>query len=160
MALQIHKKGQGYWTRMMTAIAAGLLVVMGGVWLSDTLRGVRIGNLEPIYVQAGAFVLVVAVFGFLGYYLIGCKDRFVDFLIATEGEMKKVFTGYLRSWGDLDISQIQFNVVDRETLLDAQANPEKHTDLLVRVAGYSAYFVDLSKGLQNSIIKRNELRFS
>ncbi|MHC4219047.1 MAG: preprotein translocase subunit SecE, partial [Planctomycetota bacterium] len=75
---------------MMTAIAVGLLVVMGGVWLSDTLGGVRIGNLEPVYLQAGAFVLVVAVFGFLGYYLIGCKAKFVDFLIATEGEMKKV----------------------------------------------------------------------
>ena len=70
-----------------------------------------------------------------------------------------ISTSYLRSWGDLDISQIQFNVVDRKTLLDAQANPEEHADLLVRVAGYSAYFVDLSKGLQNSIIKRNELRF-
>jgi preprotein translocase SecE subunit len=90
MALQIYKKGQGYWTRMMTAIAVGLLVVMGGVWLSDSLGGVRIGNLEPVYVQAGAFVLVVAVFGLLGFYLIGCKPKFVDFLIATEGEMKKV----------------------------------------------------------------------
>jgi len=48
------------------------------------------------------------------------------------------------------------NVVDRETLLDAQAHPEKHHDLIVRVAGYSAYFVDLSKGLQDSIIERTE----
>ena len=90
MALQIYKKGQGYWTRMMTAISLGLLVVMGGVWLSDSLMGVRIGNLEPVYIRAGAFVLVLAVFGFLGYYLVGCKPKFVDFLIATEGEMKKV----------------------------------------------------------------------
>ncbi len=78
---------------------------------------------------------------------------------SLEGEMEGVFTSYLRSWGDLDISQIQFNVVDRETLLDAQMNPEKHSDLLVRVAGYSAYFVDLSKGLQDSIINRSELKF-
>ncbi len=90
MALQVYKKGQGYWTRMMTAIAVGLLVVMGGVWLSDTLGGVRIGNLEAVYLQAVVFVLVLAVFGFVGYYLIGCKPKFVDFLIATEGEMKKV----------------------------------------------------------------------
>ncbi|MBU2643730.1 hypothetical protein KKI24_03415 [bacterium] len=76
---------------------------------------------------------------------------------SLEGEMETVFTSYLRSWGDLGISQIQFNVVDRETLLDAQRNPEKHSDLLVRVAGYSAYFVDLSKGLQDSIIERSEL---
>ncbi|MCP4755674.1 MAG: hypothetical protein GY866_32830 [Proteobacteria bacterium] len=77
---------------------------------------------------------------------------------SLKGDMQKVFTSYLRSWGDLDISQIQFNVVDRKTLLEAQENPEKHADLLVRVAGYSAYFVDLSKGLQNSIIERSELK--
>ena len=90
MTLQIYKKGQGYWTRMMTAIAYGLLVLMGGVWLSQSLAAVRIGNLEAIYVQGAAMVLVMAVFGFLGYYLIGVKPKFVDFLIATEGEMKKV----------------------------------------------------------------------
>jgi formate C-acetyltransferase len=78
---------------------------------------------------------------------------------ALEGEMKEIFIDYLRTWGDLGISQIQFNVVDRETLIDAQENPEKHTDLLVRVAGYSAYFVDLSKGLQDSIIARTSQGF-
>jgi preprotein translocase SecE subunit len=90
MTLQIYKKGQGYWTRMMTAIAYGLLVLMGGVWLSKSLAAVRIGNLETIYVQGGAMVLVMAVFGFLGYYFVAVKPKFVDFLIATEGEMKKV----------------------------------------------------------------------
>jgi pyruvate formate-lyase/glycerol dehydratase family glycyl radical enzyme len=74
-------------------------------------------------------------------------------------DMKDVFLGYLRSWGELGISHIQFNVVDRNTLLDAQAHPEKHQDLIVRVAGYSAYFVDLSKGLQDSIIARTEQTF-
>ena len=78
---------------------------------------------------------------------------------ALEGPMKDNFIAYLRSWGDLAISHVQFNVVDRQTLLDAQNNPEKHADLLVRVAGYSAYFVDLSKGLQDSIIARTEQRF-
>ena len=86
----IYKKGQGYWTRMMTAIAAGLLIVMGAVWLSDMLAGVRIGALETVYVQAGAAVIVVAVFGYIAYYLIARKPKMVDFLIATEGEMKKV----------------------------------------------------------------------
>jgi len=73
-----------------------------------------------------------------------------------EGEYKDLFYSYLKTWGDMGISHIQFNVVDKDTLLDAQANPENHTDLIVRVAGYSAYFVDLSKGLQDSIIARNE----
>jgi formate C-acetyltransferase len=76
-----------------------------------------------------------------------------------EGDMKNVFAAYLRTWGDLEISQIQFNVIDRETLIDAQRRPEKYPDLVVRVAGYSAYFVDLSKGLQDSIISRTEQRF-
>jgi formate C-acetyltransferase len=76
-----------------------------------------------------------------------------------EGDMKPIFVSYLRTWGDLGISHIQFNVVDKETLLAAQKNPEKFPDLIVRVAGYSAYFVDLSKGLQDSIIARTEQRF-
>ena len=78
---------------------------------------------------------------------------------ALEGDMKEVFIDYIRSWGDLGISQIQFNVVDGKTLIDAQERPEEHTNLLVRVAGYSAFFVDLSKGLQDSIIARTEQMF-
>jgi len=76
-----------------------------------------------------------------------------------EGDMKQAFLSYLRTWADLGISQIQFNVVDRKALLAAQENPEDCKDLIVRVAGYSAYFVDLSKGLQDSIIKRTEQSF-
>ncbi len=78
---------------------------------------------------------------------------------ALEGNMKEVFIDYIRSWGDLNINQIQFNIVDEETLKEAQENPEEHKDLLVRVAGYSAYFVDLSKGLQDSIISRTAQGF-
>jgi pyruvate-formate lyase len=59
----------------------------------------------------------------------------------------------------LGISHVQFNVVDRATLLDAQDNPKEHTELIVRVAGYSAYFVDLSRGLQDHIIARTEQGF-
>ena len=76
-----------------------------------------------------------------------------------EGEHRKVFADYIRTWSDLGHYHIQFNVVDRDTLLDAQRNPEKHTNLVVRVAGYSAYFVDLSKGLQDDIIRRTEQTF-
>ncbi|MEW6443874.1 MAG: pyruvate formate lyase family protein [bacterium] len=77
---------------------------------------------------------------------------------ALESEKKELFIQYLRSWGDLGISQIQFNVVDRETLIDAQEHPDRYENLLVRVAGYSAFFVDLSRGLQDSIIARTEQR--
>lgn len=56
--------------------------------------------------------------------------------------------------------QVQFNVVNRAILLDAQRHPEKHRDLVVRVAGYSAYFVQLSKRIQEDIIQRMEHEFA
>ena len=71
-------------------------------------------------------------------------------------EMKPLFMGYLKTWKELNIPHIQFNVVDRQTLSRAQAFPEKYADLIVRVAGFSAYFVDLSRGLQDHIIARTE----
>lgn len=52
---------------------------------------------------------------------------------------------------------IQFNVIGKEKLLDAQKYPENYRDLIVRVAGYSAYFVELSKGVQDDIIRRTEV---
>ena len=73
-----------------------------------------------------------------------------------EDDMKPVFLSYLKTWRDKKISHIQFNVVDKQKLLDAQEYPEKYRDLIVRVAGFSAYFADLSKGLQDHIIARTE----
>lgn len=52
--------------------------------------------------------------------------------------------------------EVQYNVVDTATLRDAQKNPEKYRDLVVRIAGYSAYFIELGRDLQNDIISRNE----
>ncbi|MPM94222.1 4-hydroxyphenylacetate decarboxylase large subunit [bioreactor metagenome] len=51
---------------------------------------------------------------------------------------------------------VQYNVVSRETLLDAQVHPENHKDLIVRVAGYSAFFNVLSRQTQDDIIARTE----
>ena len=76
-----------------------------------------------------------------------------------EGENKELFATYLRTWADLGHHHIQFNVIDRATLLEAKKNPERYADLVVRVAGYSAYFVDLPKGVQDQIIERTEQRF-
>jgi formate C-acetyltransferase len=76
-----------------------------------------------------------------------------------EGANKDAFVAYLRTWVDLGIHHIQFNVFDRQMLLEAQQNPEKYANLVVRVAGYSAYFVDLAKGLQDQIIARTEQGF-
>ena len=54
---------------------------------------------------------------------------------------------------------VQFNVIDRQTLIDAQEHPELHKDLVVRVAGYSAHFVTLAKEVQDNIIERTEHEF-
>ncbi|MAI67146.1 MAG: preprotein translocase subunit SecE [Phycisphaerae bacterium] len=90
MSVGIYKQGQGYWVRLMSAIGFGLLVMMGVIWLWDQIGGIQIGNLEPVYVQGGVSVIVIAICGLIGFQLIGRKPKFVDFMIATEGEMRKV----------------------------------------------------------------------
>jgi trans-4-hydroxy-L-proline dehydratase len=65
-------------------------------------------------------------------------------------------TSLVRTWFRLDGHHIQFNVIDADTLRDAQKHPEKYRDLIVRVAGYSDYFNDLGETLQNEIIRRTE----
>jgi formate C-acetyltransferase len=71
----------------------------------------------------------------------------------------KKLMALIRSVCDMKMWHIQFNIINRETLLAAQKNPEKYRNLLVRVAGYSAYFVDLTPALQNEIIRRTEHSF-
>ncbi|MEA4853707.1 MAG: glycyl radical protein [Christensenella sp.] len=75
-------------------------------------------------------------------------------LFAEDGLEK--FSALIRSYIDLGGSQVQFNVVSADTLRDAQVNPEKHAGLVVRVAGYSAFFNEISKEVQDSIIQRTE----
>ena len=69
------------------------------------------------------------------------------------------FVALIRSYFDQKGMHMQFNVVDRQTLLDAQEHPEKYKHLVVRVAGYSALFTTLSRSLQDDIIRRTEQGF-
>lgn len=71
-----------------------------------------------------------------------------------EGTEKLV--SFIRTWCDLKLWHIQFNIVNKETLLAAKKDPSKYRGLIVRVAGYSAYFVELSPDLQDDIIARTE----
>ena len=73
-----------------------------------------------------------------------------------EGDSRAVFAAYLRTLVDLGIHHVQLNVMDRQIFLDAQQHPEQHPALVVRVAGYSAYFIDLPKEIQDQIIARTE----
>ncbi len=83
------------------------------------------------------------------------NQKFTPQLLADEEGIHNL--GHLvRSYFKMDGHHVQFNVVTAETLRDAQKNPEKYRDLIVRVAGYSDYFLDCSVELQNEIIKRTE----
>jgi formate C-acetyltransferase len=68
--------------------------------------------------------------------------------------------GYVKTLCDWGIHHVQFNCVDKNTLLEAKAKPENYENLIVRVAGYSAYFVDLDNRIQDEIITRTEQSFS
>jgi len=83
------------------------------------------------------------------------NQKFTPALLADEAGLNglvKLVRGYFR----LDGHHIQFNVVDAATLRAAQEHPGEHRDLIVRVAGYSDYFCDLGRSLQDEIIARTE----
>lgn len=71
-----------------------------------------------------------------------------------EGTDKLV--SFIRTWCDLKLWHLQFNVINKETLLAAKKEPDKYRNLIVRIAGYSAYFTDLSPDLQDDLIARTE----
>lgn len=79
--------------------------------------------------------------------------KFTPASLAGKAGTKKLVQ-FIKSWRDLKLWHIQFNVIDQKTLLEAKAHPENYRSLIVRVAGYSAYFVNLSEDLQNDIIAR------
>lgn len=79
--------------------------------------------------------------------------KFTPSALKTDSDLEKLSSLiqiYMKNGG----KQVQFNVADEKVLKDAQKNPEKHRDLLVRVAGYSTYFVSLSEKIQNEVIDR------
>ena len=79
--------------------------------------------------------------------------KFLPEFFKTEKGREK-FENFLRAFVDLEIPHIQFNVVNKEDLLDAKIHPERHRSLTIRVAGYTAYFVELDGKLQDEIIER------
>ncbi|MBQ9650514.1 MAG: glycyl radical protein [Prevotella sp.] len=81
--------------------------------------------------------------------------RFVPALLKREEDQKKL-ASLIRTYFKFGGHHIQFNIVDTATLYDAQQHPDEYRDLLVRVAGYSDYFNDMTEQLQNEIIARTE----
>ena len=83
------------------------------------------------------------------------NQKFTPQLLKDDDDLDKL-VHLIRTYFNLDGHHIQFNVVDAATLRAAQENPEQYRSLIVRVAGYSDYYCDLSDALQNEIIARTE----
>ncbi len=86
------------------------------------------------------------------------NQKFTPSVVAGETGLEQM-ANLVRTYFNLDGHHIQFNVIDRKTLIDAQNHPEQYKDLIVRVAGYSDYFRNLSRALQDEIIMRTEQSF-
>lgn len=72
----------------------------------------------------------------------------------------KNFTNLVRTMlNDYGVYHVQFNTINKETLIDAKAHPEKYPTLMVRVAGYSVYWTDIGERVQDDIISRTEHTF-
>ncbi len=88
---EVYKRGQGYYTRMGTAIGAGILILAGANYVHEQLGSVLPADeVWALYTQNGVALGVILGFGLLTYWLVGANRRSCDFMIATEGEMKKV----------------------------------------------------------------------
>lgn len=87
------------------------------------------------------------------------NQKFTPSMVAGEAGLRQM-ANLIRAYFNMDGHHIQFNVIDRQTLLDAQAHPEEYKDLIVRVAGYSDHFRNLSRALQDEIIARTEQSFA
>jgi preprotein translocase SecE subunit len=88
--LAVYKPGQGYYTRMGTVVGVALVSLLGIIWMWEWLKLIPIGTMNPLYVAASGAILVGGAITAVTYYLVFLKPSSVDFLIATEGEMKKV----------------------------------------------------------------------
>ena len=84
------------------------------------------------------------------------NQKMTPAMLANDTNKQKLMLIIKTFFNRLHGYHVQYNIVSRETLLDAQAHPEKHKDLIVRVAGYSAFFHVLSKATQDDIIGRTE----
>lgn len=86
------------------------------------------------------------------------NQKFTPGVVAGDMGLEQM-ANLIRTYFNMDGHHIQFNVIDRKTLIEAQKHPEEYKDLIVRVAGYSDHFRNLSKELQNEIIERTEQSF-
>lgn len=91
-----------------------------------------------------------------GSYVVALNQKFPRSIVATDDGIEKL-VDYTNAFLGAGGTHIQYNIVDAEELRDAKVHPEDHQDLIVRVGGFSAYFVQLSSDIQDDVIGRSEL---
>jgi len=116
------------------------------------------GGLSPVYGRdmAGPTAVLQSVSRMSNEYTSNgglLNLKFLPEFFDTETNVDK-FAQFLRAFVELEVPHVQFNVVRREDLIAAKANPEQYRSLTIRVAGYTAYFTELSGDLQDEIIAR------
>ena len=94
-----------------------------------------------------------------GYSNVCCaavlNQKFNSSLLGSPESIQKL-VAYTNAYMKAGGSHIQYNILDTEQLKEAKAHPEEYADLIVRIGGFSAYFVQLSKGIQDDVIYRSE----
>ena len=154
----------------------GVYTVNANVGLGMDLRASLDGrkDFEPISDNLGPVHTLVGSHDYLGPTAIANSVTKVDHTKATNGtllnwkfppecvsgiEGRENLVNFITAYFDKKAMHCQFNIMSSAMMRDAMAHPEKHKDMLVRVAGYSAYFVELSVPLQMDLIRRTELSF-
>lgn len=89
MSSVIYKPGQGYWTRLMSAIGWGVIVGFAALWAWTELATAQV-SFQTVYLQGGVAAGVLLLGGALVYYFVYIRSKTSEFLIATDGEMRKV----------------------------------------------------------------------
>jgi pyruvate-formate lyase len=128
---------------------SGLAVADGGV---SACQGMDVKGPTALIKSAGK-IDHVPIYGTL------FNMKFSPSALKTTEDLKKFLALIDTYLVDYNGKHVQFNIIDSETLLDAQKHPERYRNLVVRVAGYSALWVELTREIQDEIIKRTEHKF-
>jgi len=159
----------GFFSPGVYSVSGNVAMGLGtNATLDGRMKGEAISdNMGPVHTKAGSHDT-------MGPTALSNSVGKVDHSKATNGTLLNVrfpenavsgiegrdnLISYIDSYLSNDPMHIQFNIMSAETMKQAQKNPEEYKDMLVRVAGYSAYFVELGEALQTDLIQRTELHF-
>ncbi len=103
-AFDVYKRGQGYWLRVCTSVGVGIIILAGADFVYRQLDVYRTNEIWTMWMQIGIPVLMCVGLGYLLFWAVGVNRRTCDFMIATEGEMKKVNWSTRREiWGSTKV---------------------------------------------------------